>query len=51
MNCDEQCRDAILVGSHPINEEEAIRFAALQCQIGRGAYNEADLKANPIKFA
>lgn len=31
-----QCRDAILKGSHPITEEEAIKFAALQCQIKNG---------------
>lgn len=33
-----QCRDGILNGTHPINEEEAIKFAAIQCQIKFGNY-------------
>lgn len=28
-----QCRDAIINGTHPISEEEAIKFAAIQCQV------------------
>lgn len=36
-----QCRDAILNGTHPINEEMAIKFAAIQCQVRFGNHNEA----------
>ncbi|CAF0748960.1 unnamed protein product [Brachionus calyciflorus] len=35
-----QCRDAIINGTHPITEEEAIKFAAFQCQIKNGDYVE-----------
>jgi talin len=35
-----QCRDAILNGTHPISEEEAIKFAAIQCQVKYGDFNE-----------
>ncbi len=35
-----QCRDAILNGTHPINEEEAIKFAAIQYQVKFGDHSE-----------
>lgn len=35
-----QCRDAILNGTHPINEEEAIKFAAIQCKVKNLDNNE-----------
>lgn len=34
-----QCRDSILAGKHPMTEEEALTFGALQCQILYGNYD------------
>ncbi len=35
-----QCRDAILNGTHPINENEAVKFAAIQYQVNFGDHVE-----------
>jgi talin len=40
-----KCRDAIINGTHPIKEEEAIRFSAIQCQVEFGDYNESNHKS------
>jgi hypothetical protein len=44
-----KCRDAIINGSHPISEEEAIKFAAIQCQVKFGDYNEAVHRSGCLK--
>ena len=36
-----QTRDAILKGAHPVTEQQAYHFAALQCQIQFGDYVES----------
>jgi talin len=45
-----QCRDAILNGTHPITEEEAIKFAALQCQVKYGDFNETTHKSGCLEY-
>lgn len=35
-----QSRDAILDGTHPVTQEEAIQFAGIQCQIQFGDHIE-----------
>ena len=39
-----QSRDAIIDSTHPCTREEAIQFAALQCQVQYGNHNEAKHK-------
>ena len=39
-----QSRDAIIDGTHPCTRDEAVQFAALQCQIQYGNHNEAKHK-------
>ena len=39
-----QSKDAIVDSTHPCTREEAIQFAALQCQIQYGNYDEAKHK-------
>ena len=36
-----QCREAILQGKYPCNEEEAVQFASLGCQIIYGSFDPA----------
>jgi len=36
----EQAREGILDGTHPVPEAEAIKFAALQCQVQFGDHKE-----------
>ena len=48
-----QSKDAIVDGTHPCTREEAIQFAAPQCQIQYGNHNEAKHKPgflNLIEF-
>ena len=40
-----QCRDGILNGTHPINEDEAIKFAAIQSQLKFGNFVESTFKS------
>lgn len=40
-----QMRDAILKGAHPVNQEEAIKFAAYQCQIQFGDHVDSKHKS------
>jgi len=40
-----QMRDAILKGAHPVNQEEAIKFAAFQCQIQFGDHVDSKHKS------
>ncbi|KAL7754362.1 hypothetical protein RI367_000343 [Sorochytrium milnesiophthora] len=35
-----QARDAIIAGTHPCTQEEAVQFAALQCQIMHGSHDD-----------
>jgi len=44
-----QMRDAILKGAHPVNQEEAIKFAAYQCQIQFGDHVESKHKSGFIE--
>ena len=39
-----QSRDAIIDGTYPCTRDEAVHFAALQCQIQYGNYNKAKHK-------
>ena len=39
-----QSRDAIVDGAHPCTREEALQFAALQCQVSYGNHSEAKHK-------
>lgn len=39
-----QTRDAILKGAHPVNQDEAVQFAGLQCQIQFGDHVETKHK-------
>ena len=39
-----QSRDAIVEGAHPCTREEALQFAALQCQVAYGNHSEAKHK-------
>ena len=39
-----QSKNAIIDGTHPCTREEAVQFAALQCQIQYGNHNEAKHK-------
>ncbi|TGZ65701.1 hypothetical protein CRM22_005745 [Opisthorchis felineus] len=41
-----QLKDAILKGTHPVSQEEAIYLAALQCQIQLGDCNPEKFRAN-----
>ncbi|EFA78109.1 talinB [Heterostelium album PN500] len=45
-----QSRDAIISGSHPCSYDEAIQFAALQCQIQLGNHNTTIHKAGYLKI-
>ncbi|GAM22112.1 hypothetical protein SAMD00019534_052870 [Acytostelium subglobosum LB1] len=45
-----QSRDAIVSGSHPCTYDEAIQFAALQCQISLGNHNTNLHKAGYLKI-
>ena len=45
-----QSRDAILDGTHPATKEEATQFAALQCQIQFGNYNESKHKPGFLEW-
>jgi talin len=38
-------RDAIIKGAHPVTLEEAITFAAIQCQVQFGDHNESKHKS------
>lgn len=40
----QQSRDAIVEGAHPCTREEALQFAALQCQVAYGNHSEAKHK-------
>ena len=40
-----QSRDAIMNGTHPVTQEEAIQLAGIQCHIQFGDYNESKHKA------
>lgn len=44
-----QTRDAIIKGAHPVTEQQAIQFAALQCQIQFGDHNEKKHKPGFIE--
>eukprot|EP01132_Coremiostelium_polycephalum_P006635 gene6635-8208_t len=44
-----QSRDAIISGSHPCSYDEAVQFAALQCQIQLGNHNPATHKPGYLK--
>ena len=46
-----QSRDAIVDGAHPCTREEALQFAALQCQVAYGNYNEAKHKPGFLNLA
>ena len=45
-----KCRDAIINGTHPITEEEAIKFAAIQCQVKYGDFSETTLKSGCLEY-
>jgi talin len=45
-----KCRDAIINGTHPITEEEAIKFAAIQCQVKYGDFNESIHKSGCLEY-
>ena len=40
-----QTRDAIIIGAHPVTQEEAIQFGGIQCQIQFGDHSEQKHKA------
>ena len=44
-----QSRDRIINGSHPCTKEEAVLFAAYQCQVQLGNHNEAKHKPGFLK--
>jgi talin len=39
-----QCRDSILAGKHPMTEDEALSYGALQCQILYGNFDPSKNK-------
>eukprot|EP01133_Synstelium_polycarpum_P004292 gene4292-5011_t len=45
-----QSRDAIISGSHPCSYDEAVQFAALQCQIQLGNHNTTAHKTGYLKI-
>lgn len=46
-----QSRDAIIDGAHPCTREEALQFAALQCQVSYGNHSEAKHKQGFLNLA
>merc|ERR1711944_486 len=44
----QQAKEAILNGTHPVNLENAVNFAALQCQVQFGDHKESTHKAGFI---
>jgi len=50
MHAGLQMRDAILKGAHPVNQEEAIKFAAYQCQIQFGDHNASKHKSGFLEW-
>ncbi|KAH9637813.1 hypothetical protein HF086_017591 [Spodoptera exigua] len=44
-----QTRDTILKGTHPVTEQEAIKFAGIQCQVQLGDYQEKKHKTGFIE--
>nr|XP_022305900.1 talin-1-like isoform X8 [Crassostrea virginica] len=45
-----QSRDAIMNGTHPVTQEEAIQLAGIQCHIQFGDYNESKHKAGFLEL-
>ena len=45
----EQAKKAILDGMHPVTMEDAIKFAAFQCQVQFGDHKESTHKAGFIE--
>ncbi|VDO63166.1 unnamed protein product [Schistosoma margrebowiei] len=44
-----QLKEAILNGTHPISQDQAINLAALQCQVEYGPMVPEKIKRNPIE--
>ncbi len=45
-----QCLDAVVAMTHPCSLDEAILFAALQCQIGFGDYQQNNVALNTLRL-
>ncbi|XP_071140342.1 talin-1-like isoform X1 [Mytilus edulis] len=45
-----QCRDAVLNGTHPVTQDEAIQLAGFQCQIQFGSFVEGKHKSGFLEL-